>query len=55
MDKEFQKMMHLPEFHGRPNISMLDMSSFTLEEFFNENYADANKIQATSSKCDKKN
>jgi hypothetical protein len=50
VDKESQKMKYNPEFHGRPNISMLDMSSFIgmLEEVFKEDYADANKIQATS-------
>ncbi len=46
MDKELQKMTHLLEFHGHPNIFVLDVSSFIgmLEEFFNEDYMDANKI-----------
>ncbi len=50
MDKEFQKMTHLPKFHDRPNISAPKVSSFIgiLEEFFNEDYLDVDKIQAAS-------
>jgi hypothetical protein len=47
--KEFQKMMHLSKFHGRHNILTSKVSSFlgTLEEFFNEDYANANNICVT--------
>jgi hypothetical protein len=48
--KKLQKITHFLEFHGSPDISMPDVSSFIgmLEEFFNEDYTDANKIQAKS-------
>jgi hypothetical protein len=43
-------MTHLPKFHDRPNIFMPKVSSFIgiLEEFFNEDYLDADKIQTAS-------
>jgi hypothetical protein len=39
-------MTHLLKFHGCFNIFVPKVLSFikTLEEFFNENYIDANKI-----------
>lgn len=42
-------MMHLSKFHGRHNILTSKVSSFlgTLEEFFNEDYANANNICVT--------
>ncbi len=46
--KELQKMTQLLKFHGHHNIPTSKVSSFleTLEESFNENYADANNIYA---------
>jgi hypothetical protein len=42
-------MMHLLNFYGCPNISTSKVSSFdkNLEDLFNEDYTNANKIQAT--------
>ncbi len=46
MDKEIRKMTHLPEFHGCSNVSATKVLYFlgTLEEFFCEDYTDADKI-----------
>jgi hypothetical protein len=42
-------MTHLSKLYGRHNIPMSKVSSFLeiLEEFFDENYADANNIRVT--------
>jgi hypothetical protein len=46
VDKEIRKMTHLPKFHGCSNVSATEVPYFlgTLEEFFSEDYTDADKI-----------
>ncbi|CAK9259940.1 unnamed protein product [Sphagnum jensenii] len=46
VDKEIREMTHLPEFHGCSNVSATQVLYFlgTLEEFFSEDYTDADKI-----------
>jgi hypothetical protein len=50
VDKEIQKTTRLPEFHGCSNVSATEVLYFlgTLEDFFSEDYTDADKIPFAS-------